>query len=139
MDLTRVEMLAEVVRRRDKLQSAKAKVGHEAEMLRQLADLEQTLLDQNVSRQAWEQHELLWCVYQAELRRVVVKMSAQALMTFDDIERCEPGSLKLDAQMLELLRWWREDGGREKYLSELPIEERRALERMEDEWRKKRE
>ena len=40
-----------------------------------------------------------------------------------------------DANALELIRLWREEGMRERFLSSVPIAERRELEALELKWR----
>ena len=58
------------------------------------------------------------------------------MLAFEDIERMEPDKFKNDPKMLEQLRWWR-NGGREEYLDQITLEERRKLEAMARQWREK--
>ncbi len=60
------------------------------------------------------------------------------MLTFEDMERQEPNTFIDDPTVLELLHWWREEGGREEYLGQLTIAERRELEEQERQWRERR-
>ena len=132
-------MLAEVERRREALRQDKgAALGDETVLHRQLDSLKQALCAGLLPKAEWEQHEMHWLAHGAELRRSVVRRSAHFMLAFEDIDRREPNRFIDNAAVLELLHWWREEGGREDYLGQITLEERRELEDMASRWREQR-
>ncbi len=133
-----VKMLAEVERRREALlEQAALPVGDEALLRRQLDGVEQALYAGHLPDEEWDQHQLHWLAHCAEQQRSLIRRSSHLLLTFEDMERHEPDIFIRDATVLELLHWWREEDGREEYLGQLTIEERRELEEQERQWREK--
>lgn len=132
-------MLAEVERRREVLLAGDTlPVGDESLLRRQLDGVEQALYAGRIPKDAWEQHQIHWLAHCAERERNLICRGAHLMLTFEDIERHEPDAFVHDVTVLQLLHWWREEGGRENYLGQITIEERRELEEQERQWRKKR-
>lgn len=132
------KMLAEVERRREALLEQSAlPVGDEALLSRQLDGVEQALYAGHLPGEEWDQHQLHWLAHCADQQRSLIRRSSHLLLTFEDMERHEPDIFIQDATVLELLHWWREEGGREEYLGQLTIKERRELEEQERQWREK--
>ena len=71
----------------------------------------------------------------AEMHRSAVRQSAQAMLAFEDLLRREPDSIVMDPELQRILHWWREENGREEFLGQITIEERRSLEALEQHWR----
>ena len=132
----KANILTEVKRRREELlEQSTFLVGDEALLGRQLDSLEQALQAGRRAKEEWEQHQLHWLAHGAEQERHLIRRSAHLLLTFEDMERNEPDIFIGDATVLELLNWWREEGGREEYLGQITLEERRELEEQERQWR----
>ncbi len=135
----KAKMLTEVERRREELLAGDTlPVGDEGLLRRQLDGVEQALYAGRIPREPWEQHQLHWLAHCAEKERSLVRRGAHLMLTLEDIERHEPDAFVQDVTVLELLHWWREEGGREEYLGQITIEERRELEEQERQWRSKR-
>ena len=131
-------MLAEVERRRESLLAPDTlPVGDECLLRRQLDGLEQALYAGRIPRDAWEQHQFHWMAHCAERERSLIRRGAHLMLTLEDIERHEPEAFIRDTTVMGLLHWWREEGGREEYLGQITIEERRELEEQERQWRNK--
>lgn len=132
------KMLAEIERRREALiEQATLPVGDEGLLRRQLDGVEQALYAGRLPGEEWEQHQLHWMAHCADQERCLIRRSSHLLLTFEDMERNEPDIFIRDATVLELLHWWREEGGREEYLGQITLEERRELEEQERQWREK--
>jgi hypothetical protein len=104
----------------------KARTAAMGRFLAGMANLADRLELGEVPQTDWEDHELAWQSYVSDLRIEVVRLSAKAMLALEAVERDEPGTLSGDAA--EQLYWWLEEGGREQYLGQLPIEVRRKLE-----------
>lgn len=138
MDL-KEKMLAEIERRRESLlDQVTLPIGDEMLLRRQLDGVEQALYAGRLPEEDWEQHQFHWLAHCAEQERSLIRRSSHLMLTFEDMERHEPNIFIEDATVLELLHWWREEGGREEYLGQLTIAERRELEEQERQWREKR-
>ena len=135
--MTRAEMLAEVVRRREALKAPTADASA-TELLTLLDALEFRLIDGDVPQDDWEQFELHWAAHLAELMSSIRYRSAHVMLAFEDIEAEDPHHFDDDEDVKKLLRWWREEGGREQFLGNITLEERQKLEAMAREWRTKR-
>ena len=122
------KMLAEVERRREALlEQAALPVGDEALLSRQLDGVEQALYAGHFPDEEWDQHQLHWLAHCADQQRSLIRRSSHLLLTFEDMERHEPDIFIQDATVLELLHWWREEGGREEYLGQLTIKDRKSV------------
>jgi len=138
MDL-KEKMLAEIERRRESLlDQVTLPIGDEMLLRRQLDGVEQALYAGRLPEEDWEQHQFHWLAHCAEQERSLIRRSSHLMLTFEDMERHEPNIFIEDATVLELLHWWRDEGGREEYLGQLTIAERRELEEQERQWREKR-
>lgn len=91
--------------------------------------IDQTLLDE-VTCDEWDDHELAWQAYVARLRSELVFHVSKVMIAIEKMAKREPE--KITPEIAKQLYWWKTDGGRESLLSELPIEQRRALEREGD-------
>ena len=136
--MTRSEMLAAVVDHRRRLQPA-TPVPAAVPLLAQLDALEVRLLDGEVPVEAWEQFELHFTAYKADLRRALVRQCALNMLAFEDLEEADPLRFANDDEVKKMLYWWRAEGGKEQFLSSITLEERRELEKKAQEWRQKRE
>ena len=133
------KMLAEIERRREALiDQVTLPIGDEMLLRRQLDGVEQALYAGRLPEEDWEQHQFHWLAHCAEQERSLIRRSSHLMLTFEDMERHEPNIFIEDATVLELLHWWRDEGGREEYLGQLTIAERRELEEQERQWREKR-
>jgi hypothetical protein len=112
-------------------------VGDEGLLRRQLDGIEQALYAGYLPEDQWEQHQLHWMAHCADQVRVLVRRSAELMLVFEDMERKEPEVFLREHAVRELLEWWRNDGGREEYLGQIPLVERQALEEQERQWRQK--
>ena len=135
--MTRAEMLAAVIDHRDRLKKQSDNEDSQR-LLAQLDALERRLIDGDVPTEDWEQFELHFQAHLADLLRQIRRQSAHIMLGFEDMELENPHVFDGDEDMKGLLRWWREEGGREQFLGGIPLEERRELERMASEWPKKR-
>jgi hypothetical protein len=134
----RAGTLAEVTRRRKHLKEHKSSVGDEELLARQLEELALAAGEPDVRfNELWEQHEFHWLAHTAELRRSIVRQCAHIMLAFEDIERTDPHHFDDQPEMLKMFHWWREEGGREEYLGQITLEERRHLEDMARQWREK--
>jgi hypothetical protein len=102
-------------------------------LLTEIGQLKKRARRGGVPREDWENHELNWIGYCAILRNHLVRSLAQSLIRSErKSERNDVGLEKhapeLTPKMRHILNWWAAEGGKEKLLSELPIEERSALE-----------
>jgi hypothetical protein len=61
------------------------------------------------------------------------------MLAFEDIQRKEPTHFDNDPKMQQMLHWWCNEGGREEYLGEITLEERRDLEEKARQWRERDE
>ena len=133
------QLLVEVTLRREALRKdTDSLVGDEALLQRQLDWVEQMIYAGRCPEAEWEEHQLHWLAHQAEVERALVCRSARLMLALEDMERQDPDVFIYDATVLELLHWWREEGGREDYLGQITIRERRDLEEQERQWRDKR-
>jgi hypothetical protein len=134
----RAQTLAEVVRRRKHLQEHQSSVGDEPLLRRQLDELGIAGGEPDARfNELWEQHEFHWTAHTAELRRFIVRQCAHIMLAFEDIERQDRDHFRDQPDMIKMLHWWREEGGREEYLGQITLEERRKLEEMARQWREK--
>ena len=134
----KTKMLAEIERRREALiDQVTLPIGDEMLLRRQLDGVEQALYAGRLPEDEWEQHQFHWLAHCAEQERSLIRRSAHLMLTFEDMERQEPNTFLDDPTVLELLHWWREEGGREEYLGQLTIAERRELEDQERQWRER--
>ncbi len=108
--------------------------GDETMLLAQIEELERLL---SAAEELSAQHELHWRAHGAELRRRLVHDLTYIMIAFDTEDTRKPDRYILNPGVLELLHWWREEGGREEYMGELPLQDRRRLEEMERAWRDK--
>jgi len=136
--MTRAEMLAAVIDHRDRLKK-QSDNEESRRLLAQLDALERRLIDGDVPTEDWEQFELHFQAYLADLMRQIRRQSAHFMLAFEDMELENPRVFDGDEEVQGLLRWWREEGGREQFLGGIPLEERRELEKKAQEWRQKRE
>ncbi len=135
----RVKILTEVARRRQHLNDHKSNVGDEPLLTRQLDELGIAAGESDVQfGELWEQHEFHWLAHTAELRRSIVRQCAHIMLAFEDIERTEPNHFRDQPDMLKMLNWWCKEGGREEYLGQITLEERRDLEEKARKWREKK-
>ena len=104
---------------------AEARTTSNAQLLAEIANLGDQLRAGEVSASAWEDHELSWQAYVARAREAMVATTAKVIMAFEAMAKHEPE--KITPEIAEKLRWW-QNGGREEWLGELPLERRRALE-----------
>src|SRR4051812_11720472 len=111
-DLTREEMLACVIDCRERLKSSKPNEDS-ARLLAQLDAIEKQLMEGEVPMEEWEQFEFHWSAHRADLMREIRRRSAHIMLAFEDMERENPAQFANDDQAKELLRWWRDEGGRE--------------------------
>jgi len=134
----RAQNLAEVARRRQHLKEHKTSVGDEPLLARQLTGLGMAAGEPDAKfNELWEQHEFHWLAHIAEMRRSLVRQCAHIMLAFEDIERKDAGHFKDQPDMIKMLHWWREEGGREEYLGQITLEERRDLEEKARQWREK--
>lgn len=139
--LSKAEILDEVERRLDLLDGyAENKryqpVGDEADLRVQLEELTDALLTPDEwPEELWQEHEWHWQAHRAELRRRLVVDCSYAMICFDTEDTRKPERYAGNAGVWELLHWWREQGGREEYLGELPLAERQRLEVLEEQYR----
>ena len=130
------DMLTEIERRKEHLlERNDFAVGDEPMLVAQLKNIECAVRSGKRSKAAWEQHELHWMAHTAEMHRSAVRQSAQAMLAFKDLLRREPDSIVMDPELQRILYWWREENGREEFLGQITIEERRSLEALEQHWR----
>jgi hypothetical protein len=109
-------------------------------LLLEIANLGNRAEAGGVPRDDWENHELNWIVYLANLRHNLVHSLAEALIKAEHACSREHASANqirfalraLGRDMRQLLYWWQSEGGREELLGQLPIEERHALEAGKD-------
>lgn len=135
----KTKLLAEIERRREALlDQVTLPIGDEMLLRRQLDGVEQALYAGRLPEEEWEQHQFHWLAHCAEQERSLIRRSSHLMLTFEDMERQEPNTFIDDPTVLELLHWWREEGGREEYLGQLTIAERRELEEQERQWRERR-
>jgi hypothetical protein len=137
MSMTKASLLAEVRRRRRVLRGHDGtKVGDEDLLTRQLQELEQLLAKPGrIARAEWEEHQLHWGAHCAELQRSIICRGAHIAMVFEDMQRTQPDCFDNDPYVQRLMNWWLNKGGREDFLSQITIGERRELEEMERQWR----
>ena len=90
-----------------------------------------------VFNELWDQLEFHWLAHTAELRRSIVRQCAHIMLAFEDIARTDPDHFRDQPDMLKMLHWWRVEGGREEYLSQITLEDRRDLESQARQWREK--
>ena len=90
---------------------------------------------EEISADEWEDHELAWQANVARLRQEVVAGSARIMLAFEAMAKHEPN--KITPEIAKELYWWQHEGGREAFLSELPIARRRALEEEARQYPKK--
>lgn len=129
-------MLEEIERRKvHLLEQADSAVGDEPMLVAQLSSLEYAVRTGKRPKAEWEQHELHWIAHTAEVNRSAIRQTAQAMLAFEDLLRREPESVVTDPELQRILHWWREENGREEFLGQITIEERRALETLEQNWR----
>ena len=95
-------------------------------LLAEIAELGKRARDGGIPREDWENHELNWIVYCAKLRKNLVSALAQAMMQAEKASESE--EREMSEEMRQALYWWQNEGGREEFLGELPIDERRVLE-----------
>lgn len=134
----RARNLAEIARRRKHLKESKASVGDEPLLTRQLDELGMAAGEPDARFDGlWEQHEFHWLAHVAELRRSLVQKCAHVMLAFEDIQRTDPHHFDNQPDMLKMFHWWREEGGREDYLGQITLEERRKLEELARQWREK--
>jgi hypothetical protein len=135
----RAGRLGELARRRKHLKEHdKTSAGDEELLARQLDELGMAAGEPDVRfNELWEQHEFHWLAHTAELRRSITRQCAHIMLAFEDIERTDPHHFDDQPDMLKMFRWWREEGGREEYLGQITLEERRQLEEMARQWREK--
>lgn len=135
----REQLLAEVSLRREVLRKeVDSPVGDEALLRRQLDWVEQVIYAGRCPDAEWDEHQLHWMAHQAEVERALICRSARLMLALEDMERQDADVFIYDATVLELLHWWREEGGRNDYLGQITISERRELEEQERRWRDKR-
>jgi hypothetical protein len=131
--------LAELTRRRKHLEDHKANVGDEELLRRQLAELALAAGEPDVRfNELWEQHQFHWLAHTAELRRSIVRQCAHIMLAFEDIQRTDPHHFDDQPEMLKMFQWWCQEGGREEYLGQITLEERRHLEDMARKWRERK-
>lgn len=131
-------MLTMVGQRRAALASElDSPVGDEGLLRRQLDGIEQALYAGKIPEEQWEQHQLHWMAHCADQIRILIRRSAELMLVFEDMERTEPEVFAREHAVRDLLQWWRYEGGREEYLGQLPLVERRELEEQERQWRQK--
>jgi hypothetical protein len=99
----------------------------------EITELKKRAICGGVPREDWENHELNWMGYCANLRHNLVRNLAQSLIASETkSKRNDVGSERqtpeLTRKMRRILYWWEAEGGKEQLLSQLPIEERRLLE-----------
>jgi len=134
----RVQRIAEFTRRRKALADGQGQVGDEELLTRQLHELGCAAGEPDVQfDELWTQHEFHWLAHMAELRRSIVRQCAHIMLAFEDIERTQPDHFHDQPNMIKMLDWWRNEGGREEYLGQITLEERRNLEAMARQWREK--
>ncbi len=133
------KMLAAVEQRRAALlPKGEMPVGDEDLLRRQLNGIEQALYAGELPDEQWEQHQMHWLAHCADQVRGLIRRSAELMLVFEDMERQEPEVFAKEQSVRELLHWWRDDGGREEYLGQIPLTERQELEEIERRWRQKR-
>lgn len=135
--MTRAEMLAAVIDHRERLKQGSGTVAGDPALLAQLDALERKLIDGDVPVADWEQFELHFSARQADLMRDIKRQSAHIMLAFEDMERENPDAFANDEKTKELLRWWRDEGGREEFIGSITLAERRELEEMARRWREK--
>lgn len=135
--MNRLETMAEVARRRAALKNSKVSIGPEPTLSRDLDELEWIVNEPDAAfTELWEQHELRWQTYVAELRRNIVRQTAHVAMAFEELERKNPHQFDDQPDVRALLAWWRE-AGREQFFGEITLAERQALEELERQWQAK--
>jgi hypothetical protein len=143
MMLSKAEIMEEVERRLDILEGYAANekhpaVGDEEGLRAQLEELTEALLTPDEwPEETWQEHELHWQAHGTELRRRLVVDCIYVMICFDTEDTRKPERYAGNVGVWELLHWWREQGGRQSHLGELPLEERRRLESLEAEYRVK--
>ena len=124
-------LLSELVRRGEALERDQVTAIAERErLLREIIELGGRARDGGVPRDDWDTHELNWLAYCSDLRRNVVRQLAALLIHCEQIDDARPHTVNAGDEMKQIMSWWQNEGGREEFLAELPIEERRALERQ---------
>ena len=135
--LNRAEMLAAVIEHRERLKASPPAADRD-ELLGQLEGIECRLIDGETPTDDWEQFQLQWAARLADLRRSIQRRSAHVMLAFEDMERQDPSVFARDENAKKLLRWWRDEGGREQFMGSITLEERRELEAKARSWREKK-
>jgi hypothetical protein len=134
----KANMLTEVGKRREALIENDATLVGDEDLLRQQLDgIEQSLSAGRLPEEEWEQHQMHWLAHCADQMRSIIRRSAHVMLAFEDMERHQPDVFAKDEAVTELLYWWRDNGGREEYLGQITLAERRELEEQERQWRQK--
>jgi hypothetical protein len=125
-------LLSEIVRRGEAVErDGITPLAGKERLLREIVEIGGRARDGGVPCEDWETHELNWTAYCSDLRRNVVRQLSTLLLQCEQIDDVRPHTIDAGDEMKQIMHWWQNEGGREEFLSELPIEERRALERQE--------
>jgi hypothetical protein len=132
--MSQTEMMEALAARAQKILSDEsARDRDSGRILAEIANLLDKGQAEEISAEEWEDHELAWQANVARLRAEVVAGSAKIMLAFESMARHAPG--QITPVIAQQLHWW-QNGGRESFLSELPIERRRALEEEARQWPK---
>ena len=106
-----------------------------AHLVQQLTEIEHRLEQGEATKEDWAQFRLQYEAFQGELMGSIWKQAALIALSAEAHWLRDPQRFAHDANAQKLIRWWREEGGREKWLGSLPIAERCELEALGRKWR----
>lgn len=132
--MNREETLAEVRRRLARVAPDQAAADPADLLMRdELEALERALLAGQPFTDAWETHELSWIARTAQTQGEIVRGAARIMLAFEGFRARNPLYGAGHPELEELFEWWLHQGGREEFLGQLPLEQRRALEKKAQE------
>lgn len=124
----RAERVMEAVKRDEAVRT-----GSTGRFLAEMANLlDQLVAGQGIAAAEWQDHELAWQAYVAERREALVAATSRTMLSLEAMARDKPETVTPD--LAKELHWWQEEGGREEWLGQLPLETRRALEEEAKKW-----
>lgn len=92
--------------------------------------MERRLIDGKVPTEDGEQFQLQWTTRLADMMRSIRRHSAHVMLALEDRELKDPNAFANDVDAKQLLRSWHDEGGREQFMGNITLEERRELESM---------
>jgi hypothetical protein len=128
----KLALMEEIAERSVILQSDhETPIERKQHLLDEIVELGRRAVGGGVPRDDWETHELNWAAYCADLRTNFMREIAWAIIEFERTALTAADRGDLTSESEQVLSWWQFEGGREKLLSELPLEDRQALESAE--------